>query len=98
MELLDLGYVHRDVKPENVVLSADFAKVKLIDFNRAMPIQQFTKGTVRGTDGYYPDWTKELDGSSKWDCWSVGAMILEADLETNEYININSAHGAKGKA
>jgi hypothetical protein len=49
-----------------------------------------TKGTFLGTPGYYPYKTMMDDGNEKWDVWALGAMILEADLETDVYLNVDS--------
>ena len=29
------------------------------------------------------------DGSTKWDMWSLGAMICEADMAKDEYVHVN---------
>ena len=43
-----------------------------------------------GVLGYYPYKTMMDDGNEKWDVWALGAMILEADLETDVYLNVDS--------
>jgi len=54
-----------------------------------------TKGTFVGTEGYYP-YKPYLDyGSTKWDVWALGAMILEADLEKDEYLNVENERVAQ---
>ena len=64
-QLHKLGYVNRDLKPDNVALSLDPLDVRVIDFNRVYPVTQSTLGHVRGTPGYFP--TKDMwrDGSTK---------------------------------
>ena len=80
-ELHRHGIIHRDLKPDNVVLSLRPLKVKIIDFDRSFSMAIGTKGTMVGTDGYYPFKPNMDDGSPRWDVWSLGAMILEADME-----------------
>jgi serine/threonine protein kinase len=89
-ELHELGYVHRDLKPENVMVSFRPLKATLIDFNRAYPLTQSTKGTVRGTEGYFPESEDLRDGSPRWDIWGLGAMVLEADLDKNDYLKVKN--------
>ncbi len=93
-ELHLMGYNHRDLKPENVMLSFKPLKAVLIDFNRSYPLTQSTKGTVRGTEGYFPEKEQLRDGSTKWDIWSLGAMILEADLDRNAYLRVKNERGS----
>ena len=92
-ELHLMGYVHRDLKPENVMVSFKPLKAVLIDFNRAYPLTQSTKGTVRGTEGYFPEKGDLRDVSTKWDIWALGAMVLEADLDRNEYLRVKNERG-----
>ncbi len=42
-------------------------------------------GTVRGTPGYFPLNEDLRDGSVLWDVWAFAAIILECDMEANEY-------------
>jgi len=34
-----LGYIHRDLKPWNIILSDDHSQVKIIDFGLATPLE-----------------------------------------------------------
>lgn len=96
-ELHQLGYVHRDLKPDNIVLSLNPLEVRVIDFDAALLDSQTTKGKVRGTPGYYPQRPHWRDGSTKWDIWSFGAMLLEVDLDKGEYIHTNNETEARLK-
>lgn len=92
-----LGYVHRDLKPDNIVLNLSPLEVRVIDFDAVMLETQDTKGKVRGTPGYFPvrdDWR---DGSKKWDVWSLAAILLEADMEKDEYIKTKDDKETKCK-
>lgn len=56
-------------------------RARVIDFNRVMSRDELTLGHVKGTPGYFPvrdDWR---DGSTKWDIWSLVAIILECDMK-----------------
>ena len=97
-ELQGIGYVHRDLKPENIVVNLRPLQVKIIDFNRSYPVTQSTKGTVRGTPGYYPMGQDTKDGSILWDIWAFCAIILESDMEVDAYVRVMSERGALFKA
>jgi hypothetical protein len=45
-----------------------------------------TVGNIRGTPGYYPLNDELRDGSSRWDIWAIGAIILESNMERDEYL------------
>jgi serine/threonine-protein kinase len=74
-----LDVIHRDVKPENVLLASD-GTVRLSDFGLArMGERSFTApGTVLGTVAYLsPEvlWGHEVD--ARTDLWSLGVMLFE---------------------
>ena len=45
----ELGYIHRDLKPDNIVLNLDPLEVRVIDFDRATIDTTATIGTAKGT-------------------------------------------------
>jgi serine/threonine protein kinase len=94
-ELHRWGIIHRDLKPDNVVVSLRPLKVKIIDFDRSVNLAVGTKGTFVGTEGYYPFKPQLDDGSTKWDIWALGAMILEADLEVDVYRRVDNERMAQ---
>jgi serine/threonine protein kinase len=88
--------VHRDLKPDNIVLSLDKPiKVALIDFDRSLPVTNTCHTGTRGTPGYQPDLRKWFDGDKVWDMYSLACTVVECDMAANEYIKVNDERSIK---
>ena len=81
-------WVHRDLKPDNIMLNLDPLEVRVIDFDRAVPAFESTKGIVKGTGGYFPQASEWQNGSHKWDIWAVAAIICESDMPKDAYLKV----------
>ena len=77
-----LGIVHRDVKPANIVISPDYRTASLVDFGIALTQDDIDRltgaGYVIGSPAYMSPEQSEgevLDGRS--DCYSLGLTLYE---------------------
>jgi serine/threonine-protein kinase len=72
------GLVHRDVKPENVLI-ADDGRIKIGDFGLARAVTTSTStGTLIGTVGYLsPELVLGRTADARSDIYSVGIMLYE---------------------
>ncbi|HKO94675.1 MAG TPA: protein kinase [Polyangiaceae bacterium] len=88
-----LGIVHRDISPQNVMLTYD-GQVKLVDFGTAKltDVEQTLSGALRGKIGYMPPeqlLAQDVDGRA--DLFAVGVMVWEAAAGTRMWGDLNHA-------
>jgi serine/threonine protein kinase len=76
----DLGLVHRDVSPQNVLISFE-GEVKVIDFGIAKAANKVSKtqaGVLKGKFGYMsPEQVRGVDLDNRSDIFAIGIVLYE---------------------
>jgi len=73
--LHSMGYVHRDVRPKNIIVDKDIDYLKIIDLGTAHYIQSSKKEAVFAEGGYTPPEQYRKITTLQSDLWSVGAIL-----------------------
>src|SRR5262245_18386334 len=94
------GLVHRDVKPQNVLLDGD-GSAKITDFGIAHEVDvdgMTITGTVMGTSTYIaPQQTREQPVDEQTDVYSIGCVIYEllageVPFEGDNFVGVAMQH------
>ena len=79
-EFHNQGFVHRDLKPDNIMISdctSDIPKIKIVDFGgaKAVNMRNIPDTTVVGTLGYQAPETISSSATNLSDIYSVGCIL-----------------------
>jgi serine/threonine protein kinase len=77
---VDIGLVHRDVSPQNILISFE-GEVKVIDFGIAKAANKVSKtqaGVLKGKFGYMsPEQVRGVDLDNRSDIFAIGVVLYE---------------------
>ena len=94
----EAGVVHRDLKPDNVMLSAD-GKVTLMDFGIAKLIGEMAAASYSGTPRYVsPEQLIGLTQDQRSDIYSMGLIFYELIAGDHPFPNANSEEAIRERA
>ncbi|KAK8948717.1 Mitogen-activated protein kinase kinase kinase NPK1 [Platanthera zijinensis] len=83
-----MGYVHCDIKPENILVSGGEAKIA--DFNLAMRSSEKIVEEIRGTPMYMaPESVARNEYEAAADIWAVGCTVVEMVSGRKPWQNID---------
>ena len=91
-----MGLVHRDVKPENVMVTSG-GRIVLIDYNASRQVSNVTKDTViMGSVGYAsPEQLGILQSDARTDIYALGVMLNV--MLTGKHPSESIARGRAGR-
>ncbi len=75
----NMGLVHLDIKPSNILWSKKYHYIKLFDFDTMDPLNNTAQAhRLRGTDGFdAPEVADHSMANTKADVYSIGAILFE---------------------
>jgi len=81
--------IHKDIKPENILISEDLSQVKLTDFGYSVrdTFFRFDPFPYAGTQQYMAPERKTGKATARSDIYSLGKVIEELLMKLNEYPN-----------
>ena len=97
-ELHELGFAHRRVTPDTIVMNVRPLDVRLICFKSSFPALFQTRGTVSSCSNYAPVGEDIPDGSPDWDIYALAAIALECDLEKGAFKTLGRERSLQWKA
>ena len=70
------NYLHRDIKPDNILFSKDLSQVKIIDFNVSKKHNDRLMMTKTGLEEWgAPEMFQNSQYNNKVDLWSLGCVV-----------------------
>jgi len=93
MKVHEKGFIHRDIKPTNMIYDSDTGEVTLVDVGVAIPDQNLVRTPGVGTPGYIAKECMSGNYQIRSDVYSLGVCIAQelglGSLKNNKFVLVD---------
>ena len=98
LQLQQLGYVHNNLQPKNIVMDFEGKELALINFSEARQLTDQTKSQSYSSKLYSLPYSSYRFGDSYNDAYMLGALYFVAFMRVTELIKIKDKHQLQEEA
>ena len=88
VEYLEAGYIHRDIKDENILINGESLEIKMIDFGCASEFEDYYENASGTVDYFPPEWFQYHQYKpDELTVWSIGCLLYNILMGDVAYKN-----------